>query len=104
MKVLLISGNREDVDIRVPALGLACIAAACKQAGHVTHLLDLLIEKDPKAAVRKAVRDLSPQVIGVSVRNIDDQKMLNPRFLLDQARETVEWCHYRYASNRFPKP
>jgi radical SAM superfamily enzyme YgiQ (UPF0313 family) len=92
MRVLLISGNREDLDIRVPALGLACIAAACEQAGHEAHLLDLLISKDPQAAVETAVRDFGPEVIGVSVRNIDDQKMRNPRFLLDQARETVEWC------------
>ncbi len=34
MRVLLISGNREDVDIRVAALGLACIAAACEKTGH----------------------------------------------------------------------
>jgi radical SAM superfamily enzyme YgiQ (UPF0313 family) len=92
MKVLLISGNREDVDIRVPALGLACIAAACEKAGHEVRLLDLLIEKDPKAAVEQAVGAFHPEVIGVSVRNIDDQKMGNPRFLLDQARETVGWC------------
>jgi radical SAM superfamily enzyme YgiQ (UPF0313 family) len=92
MRVLLISGNREDADIRVPALGLACIAAACEQAGHEVRLLDLLIEKDPKASVEKTIGDFAPEVIGVSVRNIDDQKMRNPRFLLEQARETVEWC------------
>jgi radical SAM superfamily enzyme YgiQ (UPF0313 family) len=92
VRVLLISGNREDGDVRVPALGLACIAAACEQAGHEVHLLDLLIAKDPKAAVEKAVRNFGPEVIGVSARNIDDQRMRNPRFLLDQVRETVEWC------------
>jgi radical SAM superfamily enzyme YgiQ (UPF0313 family) len=92
MNVLLISGNREDVDIRVPALGLACIAAACKQAGHTVRLLDLLIEKAPKTAVENAIKDFAPEVIGVSVRNIDDQRMRNPRFLLDQAKETVQWC------------
>jgi radical SAM superfamily enzyme YgiQ (UPF0313 family) len=92
MRVLLISGNREDADIRVPALGLACIAAACEQAGHEVRLLDLLIEKDPKASVEKTIGDFAPEVIGVSVRNIDDQKMRNPRFLLEQARETVAWC------------
>ena len=45
MRVLLISGNREDVDIRVPALGLACIAAAVEAAGHEICLVDLLIER-----------------------------------------------------------
>jgi radical SAM superfamily enzyme YgiQ (UPF0313 family) len=92
MRVLLISGNREDVAIRVPALGLACIAAACGKASHEALLLDLLIEKDPQAAVAQAIEAFRPEVIGVSVRNIDDQRMRNPRFLLDQARETVGWC------------
>jgi radical SAM superfamily enzyme YgiQ (UPF0313 family) len=92
MRVLLISGNREDVDIRVPALGLACIAAACENAGHEVILLDLLAEKDPRSAVVQAVRTFRPEAIGLSVRNIDDQRMRNPRFLLDQARDAITWC------------
>jgi radical SAM superfamily enzyme YgiQ (UPF0313 family) len=92
MKVLLISGNREDVDIRVPALGLSCIAAAANNAGHEVRLLDLLLEQDPRSAVIGAIEDFNPEAIGVSVRNIDDQRMRNPRFLLDQARDAVSWC------------
>jgi radical SAM superfamily enzyme YgiQ (UPF0313 family) len=92
MKVLLISGNREEVDIRVPALGLACVAAAVENAGNETRLLDLLVEKEPQAAISKAISDFQPEAIGISVRNIDDQRMRNTRFLLDQAREAVAWC------------
>jgi radical SAM superfamily enzyme YgiQ (UPF0313 family) len=92
MRVLLISGNREDVNIRVPALGLACIAAASERAGHAVSLLDLMVEADPRSAVLRAVMDFRPEAIGISVRNIDDQRMRNPRFLLDQAREAVNWC------------
>jgi radical SAM superfamily enzyme YgiQ (UPF0313 family) len=92
MRVLLISGNREDVDIRVPALGLACVAAAAESAGHEVRLLDLIIERDPRTAVLQTIGDFNPGVIAISVRNIDDQKMRNTRFLLDQARETIAWC------------
>lgn len=92
MRVLLISANREDLDIRVPALGLACIAAASESAGHSTRLLDLLIEKDPQLAVSQMLREFGPEAIGVSVRNIDDQRMRRPRFLLDQALDVVAWC------------
>jgi len=92
MRVLLISGNREDAAIRVPALGLACIAAACEKAGHRVHLLDFLVEGDPQTAVKSAIGNFHPEVIGISVRNIDDQRMRNPRFLLDQARDAVDWC------------
>ena len=92
MRVLLVSGNREDVDIRVPALGLACVAAASEKAGHQTHLLDLMVAGDPKTAVADAIADFRPEIIGMSVRNIDDQRMRNTKFLLDQAREAVTWC------------
>ncbi len=92
MRVLLISANREDVDIRVPALGLACVATAAERAGHTTHLLDLMIVGDPQQAVAKAIAEVKPDVIGISVRNIDDQRMHNTRFLLDQARDAVMWC------------
>jgi radical SAM superfamily enzyme YgiQ (UPF0313 family) len=33
-----------------------------------------------------------PDVIGISVRNIDDQNMQNPRFLLDETRTVIETC------------
>ena len=92
MRVLLVSGNREEIDIRVPALGLACIAASAEAAGHEVQLLDLLISKDPETSVAEAVSSFRPGVIGVSVRNIDDQRMRNPKFLLEQAREAVGWC------------
>ncbi|MBN1568803.1 MAG: radical SAM protein [Acidobacteria bacterium] len=92
MRVLLISGNREDVDIRVPALGMACVSAAAGNAGHQVSLLDLLIERDAHSAILQAISDFRPEVIGISVRNIDDQSMRDTRFLLDQAREAVECC------------
>jgi radical SAM superfamily enzyme YgiQ (UPF0313 family) len=92
MRVLLVSGNREESDMRVLALGTACVAAAAENARHEVRSLDLLVEKNPESAVAQAIRDFSPEAIGVSVRNIDDQNMKNPRFLLEQARDAVRWC------------
>ena len=63
-----------------------------KDAGHEVRLLDLLVEKDPRAAVAQAIQSFNPEAIGVSVRNIDDQRMRNTKFLLDQARDAVAWC------------
>ena len=34
MSVLLISANREDINMPTLPLGLACVAAAVEQAGH----------------------------------------------------------------------
>jgi radical SAM superfamily enzyme YgiQ (UPF0313 family) len=92
MRVLLISANTEIIGMPVLPIGLGAVAAACEAAGHHVLLLDLLGSEDTKLAVGQAVRDLDPEVIGISVRNIDDQNMANPRFLLGNVKGVVAWC------------
>ncbi|RJP72737.1 MAG: radical SAM protein [Candidatus Abyssobacteria bacterium SURF_17] len=92
MKILLISANTERINMPTIPLGLGCIAAAVQQAGHEILLLDLLGVTDTRSAIAKAVTDFHPHVIGISVRNIDDQKMADTKFLLDQVRAIVSQC------------
>ena len=89
MRVLLISANTERTAILPLPLGPAFVAAACRRAGHETVLLNLMFERDPMAALQKDIEEFRPGAIGISVRNIDDQNMANPRFLLPAAREVV---------------
>jgi radical SAM superfamily enzyme YgiQ (UPF0313 family) len=92
MRVLLISPNREEINMRTLPLGLACVAAAAHQKGHEVKLVDLLVEEEPNRTVIREVEAFNPEVIGLSVRNIDDQKMESGRFLLDRTREVVTLC------------
>jgi radical SAM superfamily enzyme YgiQ (UPF0313 family) len=92
MRVLLISANTERINLPTFPLGLACVAQATLDRGHDVEWLDLMAERNPEAAVKRHMETLQPQVIGISVRNIDDQNMANPRFLLDQARDVVRFC------------
>src|SRR5271157_1042013 len=92
MRVLLISANREEINMLTWPLGLACVTAATQKAGHDVNLLDLIEANDPAAALREAVHEFNPDVIGISVRNIDDQSMENTQFLLDDVREAVAVC------------
>jgi radical SAM superfamily enzyme YgiQ (UPF0313 family) len=92
MKALLISANTERVNMVTIPLGLGLVSAAARAAGHEVAFLDLLREADPREAVRRRVADFAPDVIGVSVRNIDDQCRENPRFLLEPIREVVAAC------------
>ena len=73
-------------------LGLACVAAATQNAGHEVALLDLMFEGDPKLGIRTSIGDFHPDVIGISVRNIDDQNMLQPQFLLAPVRDVIASC------------
>ncbi len=92
MRVLLISTNTERIKMASLPLGLGLVATAVRQAGHETAFLDLLSEADPLAAVRRTIAEFSPGVIGLSVRNIDDQTMLDSRFLLGPVKEVVGVC------------
>lgn len=73
-------------------LGIGCVAEATRQAGHKIRLLDLLARENSELAIKEAIRSFSPDVIGISIRNIDDQKMNGTRLLLDQAKGVVSDC------------
>jgi radical SAM superfamily enzyme YgiQ (UPF0313 family) len=92
MKVLLISANTENLNMPTLPLGLACMAAATQKAGHDVHLVDLMTEKDMPSVLKEAIAGFHPDLIGISIRNIDDQNMENPRFLLDPVKEIVAVC------------
>lgn len=92
MKVLLISANTEQINMPVLPLGLACVAAAIDKQGHTVKLLNLMMQTDTQKAVFGTIADFGPDLIGISVRNIDDQTMDNPRFLLETVKEVVTNC------------
>ncbi len=92
MKVLLISANREEIYMRTWPLGLVCVAAATRRAGHDVELLDMMDAKKSKSLIEDTIRSFLPELIGISVRNIDDQRMENPVFLLEQSREVAHTC------------
>lgn len=78
-------------------LGIAQVAAATEQAGHDVSLVNLCPglkagTYDEKMDVEAAIHSFAPDVIGISVRNIDDQNMQSPRFLLEPARDVVRAC------------
>jgi radical SAM superfamily enzyme YgiQ (UPF0313 family) len=92
MRVLLISANMEKINMPTLPLGLACVASATQKAGHDVTMLDLMIEKDTRAVLKETIEGFRPDIIGISVRNIDDQNMENPRFFLDPVKEIIAVC------------
>jgi radical SAM superfamily enzyme YgiQ (UPF0313 family) len=92
VRVLLISANIERINLIPLPLGPALVAAACRQAGHEVSLLNLMFAEDALSALRDCIENFRPRVIGISVRNIDDQNMADPKFLLPPVREVVKTC------------
>jgi radical SAM superfamily enzyme YgiQ (UPF0313 family) len=95
MKVLLISANTEKTNILPLPLGLICVAVAARGARHEVKLIDLMADADSGAAarhVRDSIGAFHPGVIGVSVRNIDNQDMEHPVFFLDPVKALIAQC------------
>jgi radical SAM superfamily enzyme YgiQ (UPF0313 family) len=92
MKVLLISANTEQINMPVLPLGMACIAAVAQKAGHEVKTINLMMAQDVRTDIEQAVKGFIPEVIGVSVRNIDDQVMEHPKFLLDSVKTVISQC------------
>ena len=71
MRVLIVSGSREIVHVMVPPLGEASLAAYLIEQGHDVKILDLTLSADYKRDLEKVISSFNPQIIGVSIRNID---------------------------------
>ena len=93
MRALLISANTEQLQMPVLPMGLACVAAAAEHAGHEVELLNLMTKDDfQELKLENAISGFQPELVGVSVRNIDDQNMNSPKFLLEAVRNVVSAC------------
>lgn len=92
MRVLLISANTEQINMLALPLGLSCVASAVRRAGHEVQMVDLMFQKNTASTVRSAMEELAPHVIGISVRNIDDQCAAVPYFLLRPVKEVIAYC------------
>jgi radical SAM superfamily enzyme YgiQ (UPF0313 family) len=92
MQVLFISAADEAGAMTPLPLGAACVAAATKKAGYGVQLLALPSKTEGEGRIRETIQQLRPNVIGISVRNIDDQNMNSPQFLLASIKNVVAAC------------
>jgi len=73
-------------------VGLAAVAASAREAGHDVVAVDLLNVEDVETTLRQNLLAVQPNVIGISIRNIDDQKMDSPNFLLEKVKPIISVC------------
>jgi radical SAM superfamily enzyme YgiQ (UPF0313 family) len=92
LRVLLISANTEQIETPVLPIGMARVAAAAEHAGHQVRTLNPMQPEQAPLQIQSGISELKPDIIGISVRNIDDQNQQDPRFLLPQAKEILEEC------------
>lgn len=92
MRVLFIAANTERINILPMPLGLHYVAAATRDKGHEVLILDLMTQADSRLTISRTIESFHPEVIGISIRNIDDQVMHGARFLLEEVKDVVRYC------------
>ncbi len=89
IKCLLVSTNQTVIPYPVYPLGTAHLAGALESAGHKAYLFDLMshggIDK-----LGERIREISPDLIGISLRNVDTVDSTAPETFMADALETME--------------
>jgi radical SAM superfamily enzyme YgiQ (UPF0313 family) len=90
MRVLLINSNRKGDLFSAPPIGVCYVASAAEAAGHEVHVLDLCFLRDISEALEAAIREYPPDVVGLSVRNIDNVNLLFPVSYLPEVAQIAK--------------
>jgi hypothetical protein len=88
MDVLLVNPNRYKSP-PVPPIGLEHVSAYLVQHGHTAVLLDCCFVENIPTALDSAVKSFGPDIVGISVRNIDSVLYENNEFFLDGIKDIV---------------
>lgn len=89
MRILLISANVARSPYPVYPLGMGIIAAALEDAGHTVAQFDFLQAEGSLDAVSERVRQENPQMVGISLRNIDNTNALNEQLYVPCVRDII---------------
>lgn len=90
MRVLLISANTEKLPDPVFPIGAAYMAAVAAEHGHSVETLDLCFLDAQRPALDEAVRAVEPDVIGISLRNLDSSSYPLNTSYIDDYRHLVD--------------
>ena len=93
MKLLLASSNTATTPYPVYPLGMGIIAAALQAAGHEAVLFDILQAELSLDAWRTALRQHSPGLVGISIRNLDNVNLLSEKRYTSIVCDMVRLAH-----------
>ncbi len=91
MRVLILSGSREIVHVMVPPIGEAYLTSYLLSRGHDLKLLDLTLSNDYKKDISDVIEEYNPQIIGISIRNIDSTTYPGNLFFYLPVRNIIQY-------------
>ncbi len=90
MRVLLISANTEKLPDPVFPIGAAYMAAVAVEHGHTVDTLDLCFLDAPRPALDEKVSAANPDVVGISLRNLDSSSFPQNTSYIDDYERLVD--------------
>jgi lipid biosynthesis B12-binding/radical SAM protein len=92
MRCLLIATNKVRTPYPVYPLALACLAGALAEAGHEVEQFDCLGEQDnARQSLAATIARFAPELVGLSIRNLDSEDSTRPESFLDDAARIMAW-------------
>lgn len=88
MNVLLISASTHSIPYPVYPIGLDYVAGSLGDE-HQVQIADLNIVD--RNALQRMIEDFSPEIIGLSLRNVDNTEIGSPLFFIEKQKELVAW-------------
>jgi radical SAM superfamily enzyme YgiQ (UPF0313 family) len=95
MRVMLVYSNRARILEPAPPIGLSYVATATRRAGHEVHFVDLMVSRNPIGELHHALKNFQPEVVGISVRNIDNVVAQRTSWHLDEVSEIISTVRNR---------
>jgi len=89
MRILFISPNQCRLVFLPLPLGLASVVASLAPE-HEVLVLDFMFLDEPLARVDRVMAEFRPELVGLSVRNIDNQDSVHPEAYSPQVKELVD--------------
>ena len=92
MNLLLVNTNQARMPDPVPPIGLSYLASAVREAGHDCDLFDLTFLAEYEADLKSQILDQQPQLIGLSLRNVDNTAYPKSVSFIEGFQEVIRIC------------
>jgi hypothetical protein len=94
MRILLIATNRHRrlmsrMNAQPVPIGLAYIAGHLDPQRHQLKVLDLMFSEDYLSDTTSTVKEFQPDLVGISLRNLDNSSYMDPQWALPTTREVI---------------
>ncbi|VAX38161.1 Radical SAM domain protein [hydrothermal vent metagenome] len=90
MKILLISSNIANTPYTIYPLGMSMVAAALSREGYDVSQVDFLKNEKSLEHLSRDLKDAQPNIVGISIRNIDNVNLMNEQRYIDTVSNIVK--------------